>query len=320
MTRLVEAWEKLWSALTGEWMLRRGCPNGGTVIFCRTVQITLILYLIGLWLRSLFVFGVALPWHSQFSALWYNGVDTLPWLGGIFAAVYAALYARFASQWSYLAGVYNQMRQTLVTTEEPNGDHLVMWRAAFIEDALDLHLATKPMFRPFLLRMLDMPPVAAKFDDYTVDGEERREQLEERLRKRGGHLPRRAAEGVVKELLELPGLTEAKQNDLRDLCTALCDNDVFQAALTEHDARRVVRAIAWASVLQNQVCADAAPVVMERANAVQAGAFGFWDNRGTAGRALHSAARVLGELRPRREWSQVQILSARPSGIGSDLL
>jgi hypothetical protein len=298
MTRLAQGWEKFWSTVTGEWMLRRGCPNGGTIIFFRSVQVTFLLYVIASWLRSLL--NATWPWHRDFGFLWHNGPDSVAWIGAIFAAVYAALYARFASQWSYLAGVYNQMRQTLVTTKEPNRDHLVMWRAAFIEDALDLHLATKPMFSPFILRMLDMPPVAAKFDDYTNGGEKRRKQLEERLIKRGGQLPRRAAEGVVKELLELPGLTEAKQKDLRDLCTALYDKYVIQD-LTEHDARRVVRAIAWASVLQNEACADAAPVVMERANAVQAGTFGFWDNRGTAGRALHSAARVLGELRPRRE-------------------
>jgi hypothetical protein len=53
----------------------------------------------------------------DFGFLWHNGADSIGWIGAIFAAVYAALYARFASQWSYLAGVYNQMRQTLVTTE-----------------------------------------------------------------------------------------------------------------------------------------------------------------------------------------------------------
>jgi hypothetical protein len=294
----MKCWEKFWSAVTGEWMFGWGHPNGGTIILCRSLWVTLLLYVIASWLRSLF--NATLPWDFDPGFLWHNGAATVPWLGAIFAAVYAALYARFASQWSYLAGVYNQMRQTLVTTKEPDRDHLVMWRAAFIEDALDLHLATKPMFRPFLLRMLDMPPVADKFDDYTVDGKERREQLEERLRKRGGQLPRRAAEGLLtKELPELLGLTEAMQADLRGLCTALCGEYVFQD-LTEGDARRVALVIAWASVLQDRACADAAPVVMERADAVQTGADGFWDNRGAAGRALHSAARVLGELRVRR--------------------
>jgi hypothetical protein len=58
-----------------------------------------------------------------------------------------------------------------------------MWRAAFIEDALDLHLATKPMFAPFLLRMLEMPDVVDVFDRYTHNGKERRVWLEKRLKK-----------------------------------------------------------------------------------------------------------------------------------------
>ena len=45
--------KKLWSAITGEWMLRRGCPNGGAVIFFRSVQVTFPLYVIACWLHSL---------------------------------------------------------------------------------------------------------------------------------------------------------------------------------------------------------------------------------------------------------------------------
>ena len=115
--------------------------------------------------------------------------DTVPWLGAIFAGVYVALYARFASQWSYLAGVYNQIRQTLATWDptKDNANHLNLWRAGFIEDALDLHLATKPMFGPFLLRMLDvnddeMQDIRDKFDHITHKGKERRERLHKQLK------------------------------------------------------------------------------------------------------------------------------------------
>lgn len=294
----MEGWKKFWSAVTGEWMFRWGCPNGGTIIFFRSVQVTVILYVIASWLASLF--NATWPWHHDFGFLWHQGADSVSWLGAIFAAVYAALYARFASQWSYLAGVYNQMRQTLVTTKEPDRDHLVMWRAAFIEDALDLHLATKPMFAPFLLRMLDMPAVAAKFDAYTVDGWERRKDLEENLRKRDGHLPRRAGEGLLRLLTELPGvlgLGEAAKADLRALSTTLGDKHVFQD-LSEDDARRVALAIAWASVIQRKECADAAPVLMEQA--AQTGAEDFWDNKTAARLALDRAAMVLRDLPVRR--------------------
>jgi hypothetical protein len=296
MTRSARGWEKFWSALTGEWMLRRGCPNGGTIIFLRSLQVSATIYAVALLLHT----GSYGQWSWAFWTCIDSGqvkkdlTSNLQWLGAIFAAVYTALYARFASQWSYLAGVCNQMREALVRTAEPDRDHLVMWRAGFIEDALDLHLATKRMFRPFLLRMLDMPPVAAKFDNYTVSGEKERARLEARLRKRGGHLPRRAAEALLTQELPVLGLTETDQKDLRDLCTALCDKYVFQD-LTEGDARRVALVIAQASVLQGVPCAQAAPVVKQRANAVRTEADGFWKDRQAAGRALDSAATVLAE-------------------------
>lgn len=297
MTRSARGWEKFWSALTGEWMLRRGCPNGGTIVFLRSLQVSAIIYAVALVVHT----GTYVEWtwasfcDIDFRQLEKDIADTFSWFGGIFAAVYVALYARFASQWSYLAGVYNQMREALVRTTEPDRDHLVMWRAAFIEDALDLHLATKPMFRPFLLRILDMPPVAAKFDNYTVSGKKRREQLEARLRKRGGQLPRRAAEALLTKELPVLGLTESKKGDLRDLCTALCKKDVFQD-LTEGDARRVALVVAQASVLRDVDCADAAPVVKQRANAVRTEADGIWFNREAAGAALDSAAGVLAKV------------------------
>jgi hypothetical protein len=287
----MKCWEKFWAGVTGECILQCGHPNGGTVIFVRSMWVSVLLYASGLLLYTYAGWG----WPPSFNV----GLiaQKVTWFGAIFAAVYAALYARFASQWSYLAGVYNQIRESLVRTKESECDrnHLIMWRAAFVEDALALHLATKPMFVPFISRLLDMPDVVAKFDAYTDDGEKERERLEKRLMKRGGHWPRRAAEGVVKDLLLLPGLTEANQKDLRRLFAALCDKWVFQD-LTEHDARRVVRAVAWASVLTDQSCAKAAGVVMERARAVQAQTYGFWDKPAAAEQALRSAATALWEL------------------------
>ena len=185
------------------------------------------------------------------------------------------------------------MRQTLVTTDKPNDDHLVMWRAAFIEDALELHLSTKSMFKPFLMRLLDMPRVADKFDAYTVDGEQQRKDLEVRLRKRGGQLPRRVGVELLTELPELLGLTKAQKQDLKDLGAKLGDEYVFQD-LTEVDARRVALIIAGASVLKKKQCVVAAPVV--KARAADTAAEDFWDNKKAARQALERAATVLENL------------------------
>ena len=115
----------------------------------------------------------------------------MPWLGANFAAVWAALYARFASQWQYLAGVRNQLRQTLVSLDKDlkkldkeNANQLCLWRAEFVQDAIDLHLATKTMFGPFLKRTLNDTGVRNTFDKYTFDGARRRDRLEKQLEKR----------------------------------------------------------------------------------------------------------------------------------------
>ena len=52
-----------------------------------------------------------------------------------------------------------------------------MWKAAFVEDAQDLHLATKKMFSVAVWFMLEEPEVYDNFVKYTVNGEERLRQL-----------------------------------------------------------------------------------------------------------------------------------------------
>lgn len=65
--------------------------------------------------------------------------------GTIFGAIYLALYARFSSQWNYLANLYNQIKQAELSTAK-NEKALIEWKAGFIEDAIALHLARRPMF------------------------------------------------------------------------------------------------------------------------------------------------------------------------------
>src|SRR5262249_54481309 len=68
------------------------------------------------------------------------------WLGPIFAAVYAALYARFAAQWGYLSGTYNQIKAAEASKANASAAALASWKAGFIEDAELLHLSAKPPF------------------------------------------------------------------------------------------------------------------------------------------------------------------------------
>lgn len=63
-------------------------------------------------------------------------------------ATYAALYTRFSSQWAYLADLYNQQMAVACTLNKAQlgGHNYRAWQAAFIEDAICMHLATKEGF------------------------------------------------------------------------------------------------------------------------------------------------------------------------------
>ena len=188
--------------LTGEWMFGWGCPNGENLIFWRSVWITTIFWLLGLWLRSWFNAGCP-ECQVDIGGLWQDGGATVPWLGAIFAAVWASLYARFASDRNYLAGVLNQIRNAQVgvaevgmymqtqagmkDSEEASRVFMHLWQAGFVPDAYQLHLATDPLFGPFILRLLTTyyRQVGAQVDTHTHVGKDGRVRLVKWLVDRG---------------------------------------------------------------------------------------------------------------------------------------
>ena len=95
-----------------------------------------------------------------------------------FAALYVAFYARFASQWAYLASVYNQVKSSEARAAEktPAGEreHIIaQWKAAFIEDAEVLHLHRKGIFVGTVRAWGANDDVRACFVASTYGGEER---------------------------------------------------------------------------------------------------------------------------------------------------
>jgi hypothetical protein len=124
--------------VNGEWILLGFARNSGGVVLFRSAWITLLCYASARALREYYI--------VRYSAS-HDLVDTIPWLGAIWGAAYFALHARFASQWAYLAGVYNQIKQTECQTKcNRDGVAMAEWKAAFIEDCAGLHLAGKPCF------------------------------------------------------------------------------------------------------------------------------------------------------------------------------
>jgi hypothetical protein len=103
-------------------------------------------------------------------------IQTLPWFGAFFTGVYVALYSRFSSQWTYLAGLYNQIMAVLA---RPESDPRVMagWKAGFIEDADDLHLALKPMYAVIIKKLAEEEDVVKDFEDDAPGGKQRLQEL-----------------------------------------------------------------------------------------------------------------------------------------------
>jgi hypothetical protein len=172
--------EILFTWLSGEWFLTKtGWPNGGTVVFLRALQITVLVFLFGL-----LILNVADPdraWPPRWAEFGRQVADRVQWLGVIFATAYAALYARFASQWTYLAGVYNALKQAQVAGDY-NEEHMAEWRAGFVEDCDDLHLLRKPMFASIVHGLISgegshVSAVCAAFDQHTPGRQKRRERI-----------------------------------------------------------------------------------------------------------------------------------------------
>jgi hypothetical protein len=171
---------KLLDWLSGEYLLTSiGYPNGGTVVFLRALHVTVVIFLGTLaatnWLDS--SRGSEFSWAE----LAIQIREHLTWIGAIFATVYALLYARFASQWTYLAGLYNQLKAAQARTDADQ-EAIAEWRAAFIEDCDELHLVRKPMFASIVNALLSSDEeYAAKvrtvFEKYSPGGKPRLDKI-----------------------------------------------------------------------------------------------------------------------------------------------
>ena len=118
-------------------------PNGGTVVFLRAVHVTLIVFFSAMGIMNLLDPSRTREFDTR--EFLSQTSEHVPWLGAIFTAVYALLYARFSSQWTYLAGIYNQIKAAQLK-DKVDPVILAEWQAAFIEDCDDLHLIRKQMF------------------------------------------------------------------------------------------------------------------------------------------------------------------------------
>lgn len=172
------------SAVSGEWLLR-WLPNGGSVIFLRSALLSILGFLLALG------FTDALRPTAEISFNWprlrYLIPERAEWFAVLFGGAYAALYARFSAQWEYLAGLYNTILATSISmddSDEQARKKLCVWWAAFIEDADDLHLATKPMFASVIRHLLKEErwrDVVRSFERSSPGGKERLRRIRSRV-------------------------------------------------------------------------------------------------------------------------------------------
>jgi len=164
--------------LSAEWLLRWR-PNGGTTVFVRAVLVSAIFFVIAAIISLLFYWNftrAAFPSELRSAAL-----RMLPYAGAVFAFAYTALYARFASQWSYLANLYNQIMAVQTTQRDHDREAMTDWKVGFIQDASELHLAGKPMFAEVISNMLEDEAVQLAFKASVTRGAEKLEELEGQL-------------------------------------------------------------------------------------------------------------------------------------------
>jgi hypothetical protein len=148
--------------VSGEWLLTKyHLPNGGTVIAMRAMIAALLIYGIGLALMNFI--DPTRAWQFSFTEMRLQVLATAKWFGAIFVGVYTALYSRFASQWSYVAGIYNQIKAAECRGGEPKLP-LNQWKAGFIEDADALHVAAKPAIASVIRNWGSDEEVKAQFE------------------------------------------------------------------------------------------------------------------------------------------------------------
>lgn len=129
------------SFLSGECLLTRyQFENGGATILVRSLWMAFVI-------SSMIVLChyVLQPTPFSWRSFTNSILETYEICLAVFGAVYGGLYARFASQWTYLATTYHQIK-AVESQGSVNLTALAEWKAAFLEDADELHLASKRIF------------------------------------------------------------------------------------------------------------------------------------------------------------------------------
>lgn len=167
---MIKIWHLIVEIISSEWMLTRiYLPNGGAVIAARSLITSIVIFL--LVLLAINVIDPIQTLKFSLEEFQTQGLEKISWYGVIFVAVYTALYARFSAQWSYIAKLYNSIKQTECNIH--NTEVMAEWKSGFIEDAENLHLSCKASVAPIIKAWGADKLVEEKFIAYTPGGQRR---------------------------------------------------------------------------------------------------------------------------------------------------
>jgi len=178
---IFKIWRYIVEFLSSEWILTRfKIPNGGPVIALRSLISSIILFL--LIIAFLNIVDPTKSWQFSFLELKTQIIERFTLFGVIFAGMYTALYARFSSQWTYLANLYNKIKEIEASSPTTlNNNALAEWKAGFIEDADNLHIGCKGTFVTIIKVWGENEAVKDAFIENSPGGEERYNELMARV-------------------------------------------------------------------------------------------------------------------------------------------
>ncbi|MGE8493632.1 hypothetical protein [Comamonas sp.] len=160
-------YKKFIDVIDGQWMINIAKTNGGDIVAFRSLWVGTLLIIATIGLQALIDPQLHGPisWKGFLSQLTDLGAIS----GAIYAGTYAAFYARFVSQWSYLANLYNQIKQaeTAACAQSPA---LAQWKAGYIEDAETLHLMRKRSIAPVVRAWAEDDKVIQEYSRHTPGG------------------------------------------------------------------------------------------------------------------------------------------------------
>ncbi len=174
-------WMRFVDIASFEWFMSPRLPNGGAAVLARTlaISIELLALTLALWNWIDPDRTVCFSWNEFRVQL----IKISPWFAAAMGAIYAALYARFSSQWNYLAGLYNQIKESeiLMPSNKVSQQHMAEWKAGYIEDAKELHLHTKPIIAEIIHFWSRQVGVKEAFIDGVHGGDSRWKALQEEV-------------------------------------------------------------------------------------------------------------------------------------------